>query len=191
MSAWVEGRDPRPDGVPAEVCLVAVRATPAATTRRELGCQPSGIGVGVPQLLARTAGGGSILTWSTPGQPGLAAVTFSRLAGSDDWSAGTLAIAGSRGGVQIEELQPVARRRTALVTQMVDPVFPRDGGRVRIALLRPDGTVIGRGSGPPTPGKPTVYFVTYLPIGSAGPQGLVAWQGRASVRHRLSLLTVG
>ena len=123
--------DPRPDGIPAVVCLVAARATPVSTARRELGCQPSGFGVGVPQLLARTAGGGSILTWSATGDPGLAAVTFARLPGSDDWSPGTLAVAGSRGGVQIEALQTVEGGRAALVTQVVDPVFPRDLARVR------------------------------------------------------------
>lgn len=181
--------DPRPDGIPAVVCLVAARATPVSTARRELGCQPSGFGVGVPQLLARTVGGGSILTWSATGDPGLAAVTFARLPGSDDWSPGTLAVAGSRGGVQIEALQTVEGGRAALVTQVVDPVFPRDLARVRVVLLRADGGVVGRIDGPPTPGAVTRSVVTYLTVGSARPQGVAAWPLQtAPRRYRLSLL---
>lgn len=192
VAAWVEGRGRRPDGVAADVCLVATRTIPGATTRRELGCQPSGIGVGAPQQLARTSGGGSALTWSVTGQPGLAAATFARTAGSDDWSAPVLAVAGSRGSVQIEELQTVNGGRTALVTQNVLPVFPRDLGRLRIVLLEPGGAVIRRADGPPTPGRPGSSNVTYLPLGSAAPQGIVLWPlAPATLRYRISLLDIG
>ena len=193
VAAWVEGRGRRPDGVAADVCLVATRVTPGATARRELGCQPSGIGVGVPQLLARTAGGGSMLTWSVAAPPGIGATTFARLPGSDDWSAPALAVAGSRGSMQIEELQTVDGGRTALVTQNVLPVFPRDLGRLRIVLLEPGGAVIRRADGPPTPGRPGSSNVTYLPLGSAAPQGVVLWplaEG-SLLRYRISLLGIG
>jgi hypothetical protein len=192
VAAWVEGRGRRPDGVAADVCLVASRTVGATSTRRELGCRPSGIGVGGSKRLARTSGGGSALTWSVTGQPGLAAETFARAAGSDEWSAPALAIAGSRGSVQIEELQTVDGARTALVTQNVLPVFPRDLGRLRIALLEPGGAVSRRADGPPTPGKPGSVNVVYLPLGSAGPQGIVLWPlASAPLRYRAALMDLG
>ena len=190
VAAWVEGRQRRPDGVAAEVCLIASRTVGAAVARRELGCQPSGIGVGAPQLLARTAGGGSMATWSVALPQGLGATAFARLAGSDEWSAPALAVGGARGGTQIEELQTIAGGRSALVAQILTPVVAGDLGRLQIVLLGPDGAVRTRAAGPRTPGKPRTFSTAYLPLGSAAPHGVLLWP-LPSMRHRLSLVNLG
>jgi hypothetical protein len=68
-------------------------------------------------------------------------------------------------------------------------VFPRDGGRVRLVLMRPDGSVISRADGPPTPGRPRSFLVTQLGTGPSPPQLVVLWtDGRSSpARYRLRL----
>jgi hypothetical protein len=187
VAAWVEVRGRRPDGVAAEVCLVASRTAGTTSARRELGCQPSGIGVGVPQLLARTTGGGSMLTWSVPVPHGLGATAFVRLTGSDYWSAPSLPVGGARGGTQIEELQTVSGGRTALVAQNLTPTTAGNLGRLQIALLGPGGAVLNRALGPRTPGKPRTFSTTYLPLGSAAPHGVFSWP-LATGRHRVSLI---
>jgi hypothetical protein len=187
VAAWAELRSRRPDGIPAEVCLVASRTVAGASARRELGCQPRGIGVGVPQLLARTTGGGSMLTWSVPVAQGLGATAFARLPGSDDWSAASLAVGGARGGTQIEALQTVSGSRTALVAQILTPTTAGDLGRLQLSLLGPGGAVLNRALGPRTPGKPRTFSTTYLPIGSAAPHGVLSWP-LATGRYRVSLI---
>lgn len=190
VAAWVEVRGRRPDGVAAEICLVASRTAGTADARRELGCQPGGAGVGVPQLLARTTGGGSMLTWPVPRSQGPGAAAFARLPGSGEWSAPSPAVGGARGGTQIEELQTVSGGRTALVAQILTPVTAGNLGRLQITLLGPDGAVLSRAVGPRTPGKPRTFSTTYLPLGSAPPHGVFSWP-LPSGRHRVSLIDLG
>ena len=88
-------------------------------------------------------------------------------------------------------LSPVTRGRTLLVTQALESVPPRFMGVLRLVLLRPDGTVIGRAAGPATPGLPRHSIPAYRPIAAASPQGLVSWaDGQEPTHHQLSLLRI-